>query len=256
MARPYVVAYPPQPLILNAKEDGMVSPAAIRVARRAFILYTLMMRYTVETNASHPRAREWLEVLSQWLDRLEVGSEMEPHDAAILAAALGKLDGELQADARWSGEAAGVLGWALGRVAVPADFDAVDPNQVFGALGFEPASMGQAAGELLAGAVLRPGDECLRYYLRVRTVQCCLRSRPTSAEAAVFARSLLRQDLGDPGLEIHEGEFSAAQEGVARLSDEQRRSLLGNYVCRAHAAGWLVGRRERYWGEEDEDVDE
>jgi hypothetical protein len=229
----------------------MVSPAAIRVARRAFILYTLMMRSTVETNANHPRAKEWLEVLPGWLDRLEVGSEMEPQDAAILTAPLGDLDGELQADARWSGEATGVLGWALQRVAAPADFDPVDPNQVFGALGFEPAAMVQAAGEFIAGAVLRPNDELLTYYQHVCIVQCCLRSGPMSGEAATFLRNAVRQDLGGLGLEVREGEFSAAQEGVARLSDEQRRSLLGNYVCRVHAAAWLVGRRERYWGEED-----
>jgi hypothetical protein len=234
----------------------MVSPAPIRVARRAFILYTLMMRYTVETNASHPRAKEWLEVLSQWLDRLEVGSEMEPHDAEILAVPLGQLDGELQVDARWSGEASGVLGWALQRVAAPANFDPVDPNQVFPALGFEPARMVQAAGELIAGAVLRPNDELLAYYRHVCIVQCCLRSRSMSAEAATFLKTVLGQNFGDLGLETRESEFSAAQEGVARLSDEQWRSLLGSYVCRVHAAAWLVGRRERYWAEEDSDAEE
>src|SRR6516165_8875692 len=103
----------------------MVFRTPDRVARRAFILYTLMMRYTVETNASHPRAKEWLEALSGWLDRLEVESEMEPQDATILTAPLGELDEQLQADARWSGEATGVLGWALHRVAAPADFDPV-----------------------------------------------------------------------------------------------------------------------------------
>jgi hypothetical protein len=234
----------------------MVSPTPVRVARRAFILYTLMMRYTVETNASHPRAKEWLEVLSRWLDKLEVGSEMEPRDAEILAAPLGELDGELQVDARWSGEAAGVLGWALQRVAAPADFDPVDPNQVFPALGFEPAGMVRAAGEFIAGAALRPNDELLTYYRHVGIVQCCLRSRPMSAEAATIIKTVLRQDLEDLGLEIRESEFSAAQEGVAHLSDEQWRSLLGIYVCRVHAAAWLVGRRERYWGEEDGAADE
>jgi hypothetical protein len=234
----------------------MVSPTPIRVARRAFILYTLMMRSTIETNASHSRAKEWYEVLPQWLDKLEIGSEIEPHDTEILTAPLGELDGELQADARWSGEATGVLGWALQRVAAPADFDPVDPNQVFPALGFDPARMVQAAGEFIAGAVLRPNDELLTYYQQVSIVQCCLRSRPMSAEAATVVRNVLHQNLGDLGLEIREGEFSAVQEGVARLSDEQRRSLLGNYLCRVHAAEWLVGRRERYWGEEERDTDE
>src|SRR5262245_23340283 len=91
----------------NRKGGRMVSPAPVRVARRAVLLYTLMMRSTVETNANHPRAIEWLEVLSQWLDRLEVRSEVEPYDAEILAAPLGELDQEQQASARWSGEAAG-----------------------------------------------------------------------------------------------------------------------------------------------------
>jgi hypothetical protein len=229
----------------------MVSPAPIRVARRTFILYTLMMRYTVETNASHPRAKDWLEVLPQWLDTLQVGSEIEPHDTEILTAPLSELDGECQADARWSGEAAGVLGWALQRIGAPADFDPVDPNQVFPALGFEPAKMVQAAGEFIAGAVLRPNDELLAYYEHVSIVQCCLRSRAMSAEAATIVKSVLRQVLGELGLEIREGEFSDVQESVARLSGEQSRALLWNYLCRVHTAAWLVGCRERYWEEEN-----
>jgi hypothetical protein len=51
-------------------------------------------------------------------------------------------------------------------------------------------------------------------------------------------------------------ELAAAQEGVARLPDEQSRQLLGNYAVRVHAAGWLVGERERYWGAgEEEEAD-
>ena len=83
----------------------MVSPAPVRVARRTVILYTLMMRFTAETNPNHPRAREWLEVLPRWLDRLEVRSEVEPWDVEILTTPLGELDRQQQTDSRWSGEA-------------------------------------------------------------------------------------------------------------------------------------------------------
>src|SRR5215510_3119137 len=106
----------------------MVPPTAIRVARRAVTLYTLTMRFTVETNANHPRSQEWLEILPRWLNQLEVGSEVDPRDLEILSAPLGELDRDQQTDARWCGEAAGVLGWALQRVDAPADFDPVDPN--------------------------------------------------------------------------------------------------------------------------------
>jgi hypothetical protein len=234
----------------------MVSPAPVRVARRAVILYTLMMRFTAEANANHPRAKEWLEALPQWLDRLEVGSEIEPYDTEILAAPLAELDQEQQASARWSGEAAGVLGWALQRVTAPADFDPVDPNKVFADLGFDPARIVQGAGEFLAGAALRPEDELVAYYAHLRIVQFWMRGRSLSAEGATFLQNVARRDLEGLGLEIREAEFAAAQEAVARLSDKQRMSLLGNCVCRIHAAAWLVGRRERYWGEEAGDADE
>src|SRR5262245_5460828 len=229
----------------------MVSPAPIRVARRAVILYTLMMRSTAETNPNHPRAKDWLEILPKWLDRLEVGSEVEPWDVEILTTPLGELDREQHADARWCGEATGVLGWALQRVAAPADFDPVDPNEVFRALGFDPAGMVQGAGDLIAGASLRPKDELLAYYAKVRIVQCCMRSRGLSVEhAAPLLQQVVRRQLDDLG--VREAEFSAAQESVAGLSDEQYRQLLGNYVVRVHAAGWVVGERERYWGEDEE----
>jgi hypothetical protein len=233
----------------------MSPPASLRVARRAVILYTLMMRFTVETNSNHPRAKEWLQILPRWLDQLEVGSEVEPRDVEILSTPLGELDREQQTDARWSGEAAGVLAWALQRVAAPADFEAVDPNQVFGALGFDPAAMVQGAGDLLAGASLRPKDELLAYHAKVSIVQCCLRGRRLSAEGATpLLQQIVRQQMADLG--VRESEFSAAQQTVARLSDEQSRQLLGNYVVRVHAAEWLVGERERYWGEDEEPGDE
>src|SRR5262249_11137005 len=113
----------------------MVSPAPIRVARRAVILYALLMRFTAEINPKHPRTKDLLAILPQWLDGLEVRSEIEPLDAEILATPLGSLKQEQQTDARWSGEAIGVLGWGLQRVPAPADFDPVDPNTVLPALG-------------------------------------------------------------------------------------------------------------------------
>jgi hypothetical protein len=229
----------------------MVPPAPIRVARRAVILYTLLMRFTAETNPTHPRAKEWLAILPQWLDRLDVRSEAEPRDVDILTTPLGELDQDQQTDARWSGEAAGVLGWALQRVAAPADFDPVDPNRVFPALGLNPAAMVQGAGDLIAGASLRSKEELLAYYAKVLIVQCCLRGRGLSAEHATpVLQQIVRQQLNDLG--FREADFAAAREGVARLSDGQYRQLLGNYVVRVHGAGWLVGERERYWGEEEE----
>ena len=233
----------------------MVPPAPVRVARRAVILYSLMMRFTVESNPNHPRTKEWLEILPQWLERLDMGSEVEPWDIEILTTPLGQLDREQQADARWCGEAAGVLGWALERVAAPPDFDPVDPNEVFPALGFDPAGIVQGAGDLIAAASLRPNDELLAYYANVRIVQCCMRCRGISVEHATpILQQIVRHQLEDLG--IREPEFDAAQESVARLSDEQYRQLLGNYAVRVYAAGWLVGERERYWGADEETNEE
>jgi hypothetical protein len=89
----------------------MVPPAPSRVARRAIILYMLMMRFTFEANPNHPRSKEWTEFLPQWLDDLDLRSEVEPRDVEILDTPLGDLDREQQTDARWCGEATGVL-WA------------------------------------------------------------------------------------------------------------------------------------------------
>src|SRR5262249_51265939 len=80
------------------------------------------------------------------------------------------------------------------------------------------------------------------------------RSFDCKYERRIILRSTARRCKVEPsaiiparrGIEIREGEFAAAQAAVARLSGDQRRSLLGNYVCRIHAAAWLVGRRERY----------
>jgi hypothetical protein len=213
------------------------------------------MRSTIETNPNHPKTKAWLEILPQWLDQLEATSEVEAWDREILTTPLRKLDREQQADARWCGEATGVLGWALQRVAPPSDFDPVDPNEVFRALGFHPAGMVQGARDLIARASLRPKDELLTYYAKVRIVQCCMRSRGLSVEHATpILELIVQQELHDLG--IREAELARAKESVARLTDQQYRQLLGNYVVRVHAAGWLVGERERYWGEDEETGEE
>jgi hypothetical protein len=219
------------------------------------ILYILMMRFTAETNPNHPRVKDWLEILPRWVDELELRSEVQPWDLEILTTPLGELDREQQTDARWCGEASGVLAWALERVAAPADFEPVDPNKLFKALGFDPAAMVQGAGDLITGASLRPKDELLAYYARVNIVQCCLRTRGSSSEYVTpFLQQFVRKHLVDLG--VREVEFSAAEESVARLPDEQRKMLLGNYAVRVYAAEWLVGKRARYWEVGEETTDE
>jgi hypothetical protein len=198
-----------------------------------------------------PRVKQWTEILPRWLDELDVRSEVEPRDVEIVTTPLGELDREQQTDARWCGEATGVLGWVLQRVAAPADFVPVDPNIVFDSLGFDPAGMVQGTRDLIAGASLRPKDELLAYYAKVTILQCCLRSRDSSVESVnPILQQIVRQQLDKLG--IREVSFLEAQESVARLSDEQYRMLLGNYVHRVHSAGWVVGERERYWGEDEE----
>src|SRR5262245_33533899 len=123
----------------------MVSPAPIRVARRDVILYTLLLRYTADTKPDHPTTKETLELLPTGLERLEMGSEVEPWDIEILVTPLGELDREQRADARWCGEAIGILAWGLQRVAAPADFDPVDPNTLLPAIGLHAAAMLQGA---------------------------------------------------------------------------------------------------------------
>jgi len=148
-----------------------------------------------------------------------------------------------------------VLGWALQRVAAPADFDPVDPNEVFTALGFEPATMVQGAGDLIAGASLRPMDELLAYYSRLSIAQCCLRCRGLNEEnVKSMLQRIVRKHLDERG--VHEADFAAAQESVTSLPDEQYRHLRGSYLVRVHAAGWLVGERDRYWEEDEETGDE
>ena len=233
----------------------MVPPAPIRVGRRAVILYTLVMRGTVEGHLNHPRAKDWVEILPHWLDRLEVGSEADPRDLEILTTPLGELDPAIRAEVQWYGEASAVLGWALQRVVAPADFDPVDPNEVFTALGFEPATMVQGAGDLIAGASLRPMDELLAYYSKLSIVQCCLRCRGLNDEdVKSMLQQIVRKQLDERG--VLAVDFAAAQESVMRLPDEQYRHLRGVYPVRVHAAGWLVGERDRYWEEAKETADE
>jgi len=111
--------------------------------------------------------------------------------------------------------------------------------------------MVQGAGGFIAGAFLRPMDELVAYYSRLSIVQCCLRCRGLIVEGAKpMLERIVRQELDELG--VHEADFSVAHESVACLSDEQYRPLPGTYVVRVHAAGWLVGERDRYWGDEEE----
>ena len=234
----------------------MISPSSIRVAQRVVILYTLMFRFTAENNPNHPKTKDWLAILPQWLDRLNLGSELEPLDAEIIGTELGGLDQERLTDARGCGEAIGVLGWALQRVAVPPDFEPVDPNLVFPALGLQPVGMVKGAEELIACANLRPREEILAYYAQNEIVHCCMRSREMSAGNSATMQQITRKNLAVLKLERGESDFRSAQERVARLTGEQFRRLAGICFVRSFAAEWLVGKRECYWGDEEEEEDD
>jgi len=172
-------------------------PALPRIAARALVFCALAQRVEIEPPPGTPLDAETLEGMNEllelsmeWLGRHGLAAELTGRERAVLQQPVGTLDDALRDTFAHSGEAAGVIAWALRRAplaAFDADTDAAAVAEAFGWLD-------DAGAELGSTARLRSREEVGAYLDAVSAVHWRLRrqAEPTQDGDAPSGVSLAR----------------------------------------------------------------
>ncbi|MCU0880305.1 MAG: DUF4272 domain-containing protein [Pirellulaceae bacterium] len=202
----------------------------------------LSFRASLEAT-DHPRSAPLSEEILKWLEAVGVVSELSSLEREILSTPYRRLEAQQLGDARWSGEGAWVLSWALGRVPLPASHEPVD----YQPLVEELRVMRPEARELVTDARLRSDAELVAYAVRAWAFRSELHLRRLAGNARTVLAKIERQRLSDLGLTPSEQIISETARLVDDLSVEERRIAAGPAFIREHAMFWILGDRAAYF---------
>jgi hypothetical protein len=111
-------------------------PTAQRVAARAMVLGLVAYRASLEQSPGNAEFKRLHARLPEWIESLGLAAELEPQEAALLGAPLGRGDPRVVTNSGWRTEGLAVLGWAMSRFELPTyDFQA-DPRAATASVGF------------------------------------------------------------------------------------------------------------------------
>lgn len=109
-------------------------PTARRIAERTMVLCSVAARGFLESE--HPADAEEMQTdLIAFVERNGLADELEPAEAALLAAPIGSLDRQAMIDATWRLEGMSVLAWTLGVSEIPAHDQPVEGLRMCASLG-------------------------------------------------------------------------------------------------------------------------
>jgi hypothetical protein len=221
------------------------APTAQRVARRALALTAVTARAILEQDwrSRHPKEHPRL---LDWVQTMEIGSELEPDEWEVLQRPLGRLDQRQQINATRRLEGLVILAWALGRSPIPPHDKLVKYKRLWRTLGLRDP---KAAGKLLADPVLRPRAEIISQRNRLFALHWRLRNFRLHAvvmDFAEFARTCWFGPLDLTGLRLVKGDLGLRGRRLDRVSSDVFSAAESSALERHLAANWLWGGRERY----------
>ncbi len=222
------------------KDMALSPPDPARVAARSLVLSAVIFRSFMEIWPSSRHIDEARRRAIDWLDRLGVGGEVEPREAAVLAAPPFAIDEEVRIAVTWLTEGLLVLAWALGRKDLPRHDDQVDPEELTESLGLLEVD---AARGLLAAASLRPRAELARVARSLLAVHWRLREfarRPGPMDFAHRAREA-GLDLDPALIPLVDGDLAIGGRTIAEAPRESVEDCLGIAHERHRAMNWLLG---------------
>ena len=220
-------------------------PLAIIVAR-AFASCALAMRAQLDSHDSSAAAAELFAAAREWLQRHAFDLVLDADEVAALATAPGQLDAATRERYALLGEAAGVLGWALRRNALPAPDAAIDAADAAANLGF----LSDEGVKLRTTALLRDRDETARYADIAGALHWRLQHQITQPGPVLMSR--WRSDQMNWPADVTAAEFvdddlGIAGRAVTRLTNSELLPPLQLAVERHRAAMWLLGQNRDYW---------
>ena len=228
-----------------SEEDPWTPPTPQRVAARALVMSAVACRGFIEKAAGDPEAEELRLRVVDWLDKMEVSAEIEPHEMAMLNAPLGTLSSKQAIEAGWFCEGLAMLAWALQRFPLPDHDKEVDPHDVAEALDF----LWEDAKDILNAPTLRSqaeiewlGDQLYDLNTRLRqfkrkptpvTFSICVMEDEPNASVFEYVH-LAENDLAIVGLPISQAEKGDI-DTVISISFERHKAL-----------NWLLGQEAFY----------
>ena len=198
----------------------------------------------IEKAAGNPEAEELRLRAVDWLDKMGVPSEVEPHETALLNAPLGTLSPQQAIKAGWFCEGLAMLAWALQRFPLPEYDKEVDAHAVAEALDF----LWDDARDLLDDPELRPGteiqnleDQMLALHWRVANLQ----KRLEWFDFKSFAeRSRIGPD--QMGLRFVENDLAIGDLPIMQAAESDVDLVNSLAHERQKALDWLLGQEVLY----------
>jgi hypothetical protein len=238
----------------NEGDQPHEPPSAQRVAARALALSVVLYRASLEQDPRNKDFQKFHARLPEWIDGLGLASELEPQEASLVRAPLGRADERAAINASWRGEGLAVLAWALGRFQLPVYDQMADPRQSTASVGFSEEKLATldtgVARELLAGAQLAPPGVIGVFTSHITVVGWRLRQFRLSPGPLDYV-GLLR---AYPNFKQHWLEHARFIDGDLVIGDQAIADAPSDYVAtcegsadeRRIAAYWLAGDHPLY----------
>jgi hypothetical protein len=223
-----------------AADHDIEPPIAQRVARRAMVLAAVACRSFSDHDPDNADAQDLWQRLKDWMQSLEVDSEIEPYEAQIIYKPLGSLSNEERLAGTWGIEGLAMLAWALGLLPFPAHDQQVDPYEVTDAV----ALLNPDAADIINSADLRTRKELTACRELLYAIHCRLRqfNRDRSLhDIAHWIESDWLQTLGIDNVLASTGDLAVNGVPLAESLESAWRSCESVTFERHRAAIWLIG---------------
>jgi hypothetical protein len=219
-------------------------PTARRIAERTIVLCAVAARGFLDAE-SPADAEEMQSDLIEFIERNELVDELEPTEAALLAAPIGSLDRQSMIDSTWRLEGMSVLAWTLGVADIPPHDHAVEGIRTCVSLGL----LSRETPLLLTLPQRRPPEQIARMESRLfgihwRLVDYRAQSRRLDFRAVAASNwsgvwdlsnvPLVDDDLAIRGVRVDLAEPSARSEAESIARE------------RHQAINWVMGRSSSY----------
>lgn len=211
-------------------------PDPERVLIRGLVLCHLGLRASLDLQAGHPRAEELHVELKEWATTHPIPSELEEHELARIMVPLGELRPADLLECTWEFEAAAVMGWALGLLALPNFDELASGDEVLAAFGTDDPHVMKA---VLAELDLRPTSDLISASARNRLVRVRLAEQHFAGDGPSEA---WRTEAFHLGLPLIDGDLAVDGRAVADSPAHRLEECLLATGPRRRAMRWLLGR--------------
>jgi hypothetical protein len=220
-------------------------PSAERVAQRALVLSAVICRSGIEDDAGNSEAETFRESIISWITRLNLDSEAERDEIALLGTPLGGLSRKSAIESGWKAEGLAVLAWALGSYELPVYDSQVAGPDIAEALGF----LEEKSNTILRSPKMRSpkeiedlGEQLFSLHWRLRQFSI----DRLSMDFEAFAKTGYFGPLSLKGITLIDKDLEIRGVAISQADETDWREVLGIVQERHQAVNWLRGQELLY----------